>query len=151
MPWNVTNVSSDSTNVTRDDTKVTRDAHGHEELETLKTLKTHESSHGFVFEEKHSHDHPVAKPAVKVPAKPKVDPSKDPGFVEFWTGYPRKVGKAAVASWWSRTNPDDELLMTILEGLDAWREYWTSREVELRYIPHPMTWLNARRFEDEPS
>ena len=112
----------------------------HGDHETLSSVK-----------EKHTHDHPVAKMPTKPSAKPKLDPMNDPGFVEFWTGYPRKVGKAAVAAWWSKTNPDDELLMTILEGLDAWREHWTSRETELRYIPHPMTWLNARRFDDEPS
>jgi hypothetical protein len=91
---------------------------------------------------------------VKVPSKPrkpKIDPDDDAGFEAFWTDYPKKIGKAAVVAWWSRTNPDDELLMLILDGLDKWREIWTTRGTELRWIPHPMTWLNARRWEDEPS
>ena len=106
----------------------------------------------------HSLNHSVAGLIVTAPVKgpskpkkPKIDPDDDAGFEAFWTDYPKKVGKAAVVAWWSRTNPDDELLMLILEGLDKWREIWTTRGTELRWIPHPMTWLNARRWEDEPS
>ena len=123
-----------------------RDHEKHEDHETLSSVKNL------------SHDHPVAAAVVTAPArpsskpkKPKIDPDEDAGFEAFWTGYPRKVGKSAVTAWWSRTSPSDDLLMEILEGLDAWLDVWTSQGKELRWIPHPITWLNQRRWQDDPS
>jgi hypothetical protein len=114
----------------------------HENHENHEKHEKHED-HDLFKEKKHSHGHCIAK------TKP--NPEDDKGFEAFWTDYPKKVGKAAVVAWWSRTNPDDELLMLILEGLDKWREVWTTRGTELRWIPHPMTWLHQRRYEDDPS
>jgi hypothetical protein len=115
----------------------------HERVRDHEKHEKHEKHESFFKEKKHSHGHRAAK------IKP--NPEDDKGFEAFWQDYPKKVGKAAVVAWWSRTNPDDELLMLILDGLDKWREVWTSRGTELRWIPHPMTWLNARRWEDDPS
>jgi hypothetical protein len=114
-----------------------RDHENHEKHED------HEKHESLFKEKKHSHGHRTGK------IKP--NPEDDKGFEAFWIDYPKKVGKAAVVAWWARTNPNDELLMLILDGLDKWREVWTTRGTELRWIPHPMTWLNARRWEDEPS
>jgi len=115
----------------------------HERVRDHENHEKHEKHDSLFKEKKHSHGHRTAK------TKP--NPEDDKGFEAFWIDYPKKVGKAAVATWWARTNPDDELLMLILDGLDNWREVWTTRGTELRWIPHPMTWLNARRWEDEPS
>jgi hypothetical protein len=111
--------------------------------ERVRDHENHEKHESLFKEKKHSHGHRTAK------IKP--NPEDDKGFEAFWADYPKKVGKAAVVAWWARTNPNDELLMLILDGLDKWREVWTTRGTELRWIPHPMTWLNARRWEDEPS
>jgi hypothetical protein len=118
----------------------------HERVRDHENHEKHEKHESLFKEKKHSHGHRTAK--TKPNPEAKLD---DKGFEAFWIDYPKKVGKADVAIWWGRTNPDDELLMLILEGLDKWREVWTSRGTELRWIPHPMTWLNARRWEDEPS
>jgi hypothetical protein len=133
-----TGVTSKDTGVTFKATQVTLNAHGHE-----RDHEKHEKHESLFKEKKHSHGHRTAKI--------KLNPEDDKGFEAFWADYPKKVGKAAVMAWWARTNPNDDLLMLILDGLDKWREVWTSRGTELRYIPHPMTWLNARRWEDEPS
>jgi hypothetical protein len=111
--------------------------------ERVRDHEKHENHESISKVKKHSHGHRSAK------TKP--NPEDDKGFLAFWTDYPKKVGKAAVMTWWARTAPDDDHLMAILEGLDRWREVWTSRGTELRWIPHPLTWLNQRRYEDEPS
>lgn len=69
-------------------------------------------------------------------------------FDEFWDTYPRKVGKGAAVKAWAKavkdTDPDD-----ILNGLT--RQLPGLRSSEERFVPHPSTWLNACRWDDEPS
>lgn len=153
-----TRVTFNATEVTLNDTRVTLNAHGHERVRDHEKHEKHEDHETLSSIKKLSHDHPVAAPIVTAPVKlpikpkkPKVDPEDDKGFEAFWTDYPKKVAKAAVMAWWARTSPSDDLLMEILEGLDKWLGLWTSRGTELRWIPHPMTWLNQRRWQDEPS
>jgi hypothetical protein len=70
------------------------------------------------------------------------------GFTEFYSLYPRKVSKAMAIKAWEKLNPDDSLLDTILA--DVRRRVngeWAGKE--LQYVPHPSTYLNQRRWEDE--
>jgi len=74
--------------------------------------------------------------------------TEPPGFLEFWTDYPRKVGKRAAATAFAAavkrgTHPDD-----ILDGLDRARP--KMELLDERYRPHPTTWLNQDRWHDEP-
>jgi len=68
-------------------------------------------------------------------------------FDEFWSAYPRRVGKQAAIKAWRKavelTDPD-----TIIEGA---RRYAAARDGEdPKYTAHPSTWLNAGRWDDEP-
>lgn len=155
---NDTGVTLNATEVTLNDTRVTLNAHRQERVRDHEKHEKHGDHETLSSIKKLSHDHPVAEPFVAAPAKlpskpkkPKPKPEDDKGFEAFWTDYPKKIGKAAVVAWWARTNPDDDHLMAILDGLDRWLDLWTSRGTELRWIPHPLTWLNQRRYEDEPS
>ena len=68
------------------------------------------------------------------------------GFTEFWQTYPRKVGKGAAQKAWDRLKPD---LAAVLAALD-WQtkqDAWTKDGGQ--FIPHPGTYLNQRRWEDE--
>jgi hypothetical protein len=69
-------------------------------------------------------------------------------FALFWNAYPRRIAKGAAWNAWQKLQPDPELqeqiLHSIADHLDA-DEQWR----EVRYIPHPATFLNQRRFEDE--
>lgn len=71
-------------------------------------------------------------------------------FTEFWKYYPRKVGKNAAWRAWQKINPDSDLLATMLTVL-AWQ---SQQDAWLRdggrFIPHPATWLNQGRWQDEP-
>jgi hypothetical protein len=67
-----------------------------------------------------------------------------PGFAEFWSNYPRKVGRrtaatAFLAALKRGATPDD-----ILDGLDR-----AQFQPDERYQPHPATWLNGERWRDE--
>lgn len=68
------------------------------------------------------------------------------GFTEFWQAYPRKVGKGAAEKAWAKANPDLQAVLTAL----AWQtkqDGWTKDGGA--FIPHPGTYLNQRRWEDE--
>lgn len=70
------------------------------------------------------------------------------GFNDFWSRYPRKIGKGAAEHSWSKlTLPDRKAVM---ERVIAFAEEWDGRPSEDRqFCPHPATWLNQRRWEDE--
>lgn len=95
---------------------------------------------------------PSAKPkaAAKKPKGPKPAPDHAPElFAQFWARYPRKRGKQAAIRAWERIRPDEALCGVMLEALgrDAASRQWNAQEG--RFIPHPATWLNQGRWEDE--
>ncbi len=67
-------------------------------------------------------------------------------FGEFWKAYPVKVGKPAAQGAWKKVKLPE--VQTIMAGLDRWKssEQWKNRQ----FIPYPATFLNQRRWEDEP-
>lgn len=72
------------------------------------------------------------------------------GFDEFWSAYPRKIKKPVAEKSFQAISPDPALLQHMLATIE-WQkttEDWT-REGG-RYIPHPATWLNQERWNDEP-
>lgn len=75
---------------------------------------------------------------------------QSPGFTEFWNAYPRKVAKQNAAKAWGKTGADDSQSLTSTILADVKRRVdgeWKGKEVQ--YIPHPATYLNQRRWEDE--
>lgn len=71
-------------------------------------------------------------------------------FDRFWSAYPRKVKKAEALRWWAKQQPGDDLLAAILQaiGRESLSGQWQRDNGQ--FIPHPPTWLNSRRWEDEP-
>lgn len=76
-------------------------------------------------------------------------PSQDKQFSEFWQEFPKKVGKKAACKAWEKLKPDAELFERIIQGVKAAKlsEQWIRESG--RYIPHPTTWLNEGRWDDE--
>ena len=70
-------------------------------------------------------------------------------FDRFWSAYPRHTGKQAAEKAFFKLNPDDDLLGIMLMAITAWSksEQWTKDGGQ--FIPHPATWINGRRWEDE--
>jgi hypothetical protein len=75
-----------------------------------------------------------------------------PQFEEFWKAYPkqRRIGKGAAAKAWQKIKMDkDELLRLCLDAI-KWQkltEQW--RRDNCQFVPHPTTYINQRRWEDE--
>lgn len=88
---------------------------------------------------------PDILPDEKQDSKPKASES----FKTFWKAWPKKVGKKNAEKWWTKHKPDDTLLQTIIRAVtkQAATEAWTKNNGQ--FIPHPATWLNGERWEDE--
>lgn len=69
-------------------------------------------------------------------------------FERFWLAYPKKVDRQSALKTWGKLHPDNELQKTILAALERHKEteQWTKDNG--RFVPHPSTWLNGRRWED---
>jgi outer membrane murein-binding lipoprotein Lpp len=68
-------------------------------------------------------------------------------FEEFWSLYPRKVGKIAARKAWAKAV---RLAghAAVIEGLRAQSAELAGREPQ--FCPHPATWLNRGSWADEP-
>ena len=74
-----------------------------------------------------------------------------PGFDRFWQAYPRKTAKPQAAKAFARLRPDEPLLLRMLAALALQRQSAQWQRDDGQFIPHPSTWLNGRRWEDEGS
>ena len=72
-------------------------------------------------------------------------------FTSFWSMYPRKVGKGAAYRAWKKILCQAETLQLIESALKWQKEsdQWTKDNGQ--FIPHPSTWLNQGRWDDEVS
>lgn len=70
-------------------------------------------------------------------------------FSRFWSLYPNRKGKADAEKAWAKLKPTDELFAQICEGLakQVTCHDWTKDGG--KFIPHPATWLNGKRWTDE--
>lgn len=69
-------------------------------------------------------------------------------FDTFYAAYPRKVSKPAAIKAWAKLKPDETLLQTILNDISRRkRGEWAGKDMQ--YIPHPATYINQRRWEDD--
>ena len=86
----------------------------------------------------------------KTPTPPKGAVVVVTKFDEFWKAYPRKTGKGAALKSWKKINPSDSTAQQIIDSLPAHiaSEQWQKDNGQ--FIPHPATWLNQGRWEDEP-
>lgn len=72
-------------------------------------------------------------------------------FETFYKAYPRKVGKANVEKWFSKSKPNDELFNLMMKKLEAFKKSPDWLKDNGQFIPYPATWLNQKRWEDEIS
>jgi hypothetical protein len=69
-------------------------------------------------------------------------------FDTFWKIYPKKAGRHKAEECWNKTKPD---LKTVLKALKWQMSSKDWFEESGKYIPHPTTYLNQKRYLDEPS
>lgn len=81
------------------------------------------------------------------PRKRDRDPDPD-RFDEFWSAYPRRVQKRRAEQAWNAAlgrGADPSALV------DAAARFATAvADRDLRYVPHPASWLNSGAYDDEP-
>lgn len=72
----------------------------------------------------------------------------DKNFVEFWSRYPNKAGKYSAFKAWVKLSPDNGLIERIMQSLDQHIASDQWQRDNGKYIPHPATWLNQKRYDD---
>lgn len=74
----------------------------------------------------------------------------DQSFEIFWGIYPRKVGKGNAKKSWMKIKPDENICRKIAKSLQESMQSEQWQKDSGQFIPHPATWLNQERWEDEP-
>jgi hypothetical protein len=83
-----------------------------------------------------------------VSVKEPCPPTAGDGFDQFWGLYPKKVGKAKAVKVWNRLklNP---LTGRICSAVASQKRTDQWQKEKGQFIPHPTTWLNEGRWDDE--
>lgn len=87
---------------------------------------------------------------IKIPRAPRsaAGKSEPPSeFLEFWLLYPKRLQKQAALKAWLAQKPGLALVLSALEW-QVHQPAWTKDAGQ--FIPYPASWLNGRRWEDEP-
>ena len=83
--------------------------------------------------------------------KETIPPASDYIAEHIYNLYPRKVGKpAAIKAIKRKLKGKEAKTLIMLTGLFANAWAGASRD-DLRFCPHPATWFNQERFNDDPS
>lgn len=69
-------------------------------------------------------------------------------FDKFWSVYPRHEGKQNARKAFEKLKVDEPLLETLINAIVKQKQ--SAQWSDPQYVPHPATWLNGRRWEDEP-
>lgn len=89
---------------------------------------------------------PTDKPAKKLPVN---DPEIEARFEQFYAAYPRKVAKDAAKKAYLKRLPTLTLHNEMLRAVEEQKNCEQWRKDGGQFIPHPATWLNQARWEDE--
>ena len=71
-------------------------------------------------------------------------------FQRFWEAYPKHKGKEPARKVFQKLKASEELLETILSAVEREKQSDQWKRDNGQYIPYPATWLNQRRWEDDP-
>jgi hypothetical protein len=71
--------------------------------------------------------------------------STAPAFDSFWTAYPKRVAKRDALKAWEKLSEADKA--AALAALPNHVSHW--KDTDPKYIPHPASWLNGWRWEDD--
>lgn len=71
-------------------------------------------------------------------------------FEKFWNEYPRKVAKKKALASYEKIENLEVTHEKIMAALNAYKQSEQWQEKHGQFIPHPATWLNQERWNDEP-
>ena len=72
----------------------------------------------------------------------------DERFEQFWSAYPKKVGKGAAKAAFMKIKPSQDLTDRMVEAVRVASKSIQWQKEKGQYIPNPSTWLNQGRWED---
>lgn len=72
--------------------------------------------------------------------------TREEAFEQFWSAYPRKEGKQKAKEAFKKVTVPLEI---ILEAIEKQKKSAQWSKDGGQFIPHPTTWLNGKRWEDE--
>lgn len=70
------------------------------------------------------------------------------GFEPFWSLYPNRTGRGAAEKAWKKVPAVAHEQIMLAVAAQSTSERWTKEGGQ--YIPNPATWLNQKRWLDEP-
>jgi hypothetical protein len=98
-----------------------------------------------------SNPYPIQSESVSnAPAREEKDTDHEARFDRFWDAYPRKESKPAARKAFDKVRPDGELLSKMIDSIDRWKRSAQWQENGGQFIPYPASWLNQRKWEDDP-
>ena len=81
-------------------------------------------------------------------SNPQIEPSTvDSDWETFWSVYPRKTGKQNAEKAWNKLSTIDR--EHAVQHIHHHVRHWQAAGTAPQFIPHPATWLNGRRWQDE--
>lgn len=100
--------------------------------------------------------YPDSKPDIYTPLPPSGESGGKPNiagerFARFWAAYPRKQAKGNAEKAFKRLKVSEELLEKMLTAIDWQKRTDEWKSDDGKFIPHPASWLNSKRWEDEKS
>lgn len=75
-------------------------------------------------------------------------PRDTPLFSAFWQAYPRRIGKGAARVAFERATKFADA-NDLIQAAIKFAEHCQETGKEPQFIPHPSTWLNQERWEDD--
>lgn len=91
----------------------------------------------------HSHNHNQLNKKKENPKERKSRSASSAEFEQFWNCYPKKVGRGAAEKAWLKA-----IAVTTAEEITRVVQAYPWGE-DKQFIPHPATWLNQRRWQDQ--
>lgn len=92
---------------------------------------------------------PADRQHVAVPEESREETETDGGFSSFWSACPKKVAKPKALKAFKTAKVNSELLDIILKDIESRKTGDDWQKDGGKFIPHPASYLNAKRWEDE--
>jgi predicted transcriptional regulator len=86
---------------------------------------------------------------VREPEATAAAPASDDRFDDFWAAYPRKVGKGQARKAYAAALKRGVTAEQLIAAATAHAAYHAAARTPAQYVPHPATWLNGERYDDE--
>jgi len=68
-------------------------------------------------------------------------------FKPFWEAWPKRVGKDKALKAWNKLSTEERY--SAMQALPSHKKQTAWTKDNGQYIPHPATWLNGKRWQDE--